>query len=60
MRDLAVALAALAVAVPARDVGDGSLALKLRSRVEAFKGSGAWQEVHFQEKVPAASARPGD
>ena len=30
----------------------GSFQLKLRSRVEAFKGSGAWNEVHFSEPIP--------
>src|ERR1051326_7614432 len=30
------------------------LALDLRSRVELFKGSGDWQEVHFQKSIPAA------
>ena len=30
----------------------GSFQLKLRSRVEAFKGSGAWNEVHFGESIP--------
>jgi nicotinamidase-related amidase len=30
------------------------LTLDLRSRVEAFKGSGQWQEVHFRQTLPAS------
>src|SRR5690242_14502606 len=29
------------------------LTLDLRTRVELFKGSGDWQEVHFQKTLPA-------
>jgi nicotinamidase-related amidase len=29
-----------------------TLRLSLRSRVEAFKGSGDWQEVHFEKNLP--------
>jgi hypothetical protein len=28
-----------------------TLSLNLRSRAEAFKGSGVWQEVHFQQEL---------
>ena len=31
-----------------------TLNLKLRTRVEAFKGSGIWNEVRFEETFPAA------
>ena len=31
-----------------------SVQLKLRSRVEAFKGSGAWNEAHFTQTMPVA------
>jgi nicotinamidase-related amidase len=48
---MAVLLAAGA-AVAAEPV----LRLNLRSRVEAFKGSGEWREVAFREDLPAARA----
>ena len=31
---------------------ENPLRLKLRSRVEAFKGSGVWEEVHFERQFP--------
>ena len=31
---------------------NGNLRLNLRSRVEAFKGSGEWQEVHIERTLP--------
>ncbi len=31
-----------------------TLQLKLRTRVEAFKGSGEWQEVHFEQSLPVS------
>ncbi len=34
----------------------GSLKLKLRTRVESFKGSGAWDEVTVTREVPVAEA----
>ncbi len=33
---------------------DSNLRLRLRSRVEAFKGSGVWNEVHFEQTFPSA------
>jgi nicotinamidase-related amidase len=33
---------------------DRVLRLPLRSRVEAFKGSGVWEEVHFERELPVA------
>ncbi|MBN1418963.1 MAG: isochorismatase family protein [Planctomycetes bacterium] len=38
-------------APPAREI-----ALRLRTRVETFKGSGIWDEVHLERKLPAARA----
>ncbi|HUS08220.1 MAG TPA: isochorismatase family protein [Bryobacteraceae bacterium] len=49
-RDWIAALAG-AIAIPMR--GAGELRLPLRSRFEAFKGSGAWREVTFEETFPA-------
>ncbi len=46
---LALALVALAGAALAAD-----LQLSLRSRVEAFKGSGAWEEVHLTDSFPSS------
>jgi len=43
-----------AVALAAADAPAGTMRLNLRSRVEAFKGSGTWQEVHFQKDFPIA------
>src|SRR5215831_18860528 len=37
-----------AVSLPAAD-----LSLDLRSRVELFRGSNEWQEVHFRKNLPA-------
>jgi hypothetical protein len=49
----ALALVAVSLAYSAtRKVTSGKLRLNLRSRVEAFKGSGDWREVHFQEDFP--------
>jgi nicotinamidase-related amidase len=31
-----------------------TIRLPLRSRVEAFKGSGVWEEVHFEKELPVA------
>jgi hypothetical protein len=31
-----------------------ALKLNLRTRVEAFKGSGDWQEAHFEKTLPVA------
>ena len=33
---------------------NGKLRLDLRTRVEAFKGSGQWQEVHFVQALPVS------
>lgn len=51
---LLLSLAALLplLASPATEPAGGNLRLNLRSRVEAFKGSGVWQEVHFQKDFP--------
>jgi nicotinamidase-related amidase len=35
---------------------DATLRLNLRTRVEAFKGSGEWQEVHIVENLPVSHA----
>jgi hypothetical protein len=48
---LCVSLVVLALA-PAWAVDDGVLRLKLRGRVEAFKGSGEWQEVQLERAFP--------
>ena len=49
----ALALVAVSLAYGAtRKVSSGNLRLNLRSRVEAFKGSGDWREVQFQEDFP--------
>ena len=46
-------------ASPVRAAQDASaqkdITLKLRTRVEPFKGSGAWREVNFEEQVPRHS-----
>src|ERR1700745_1806889 len=31
-----------------------TMRLPLRTRVEAFKGSGLWEEVHFEKEFPVA------
>lgn len=51
----ALALAGLSLALTygaTRKVTSSNLRLDLRSRVEAFRGSGDWREVHFQEDLP--------
>ncbi len=50
MRLLVPALILLAAAP--NETRSLALHLNLRSRVEAFKGSGAWQEVHFRQTLP--------
>jgi len=47
-------LCVLLVSADAAAAGAATLRLNLRTRVEAFKGSGEWQEVHFEEAVPAS------
>src|SRR5437867_12885171 len=39
---------------PLRPRPEGTLRLKLRTRVETFKGSGEWDEVHLVKEVPVA------
>jgi nicotinamidase-related amidase len=39
---------------PLRPRPEGTLRLKLRTRVETFKGSGHWDEVNLVKEVPAA------
>ncbi|HWE36485.1 MAG TPA: ThuA domain-containing protein [Isosphaeraceae bacterium] len=39
---------------PLRPRPEGTIRLKLRTRVETFKGSGAWDEVAVTREVPAA------
>ncbi len=51
-----VMLAAVLVVAAERESASGILNLKLRTRVEAFKGSGSWEEVQFQQKVPVSQA----
>jgi len=46
-------LASRAIARPKETPG-GMLRLPLRSRVEAFKGSGVWQEVRLEQTLPVA------
>ena len=36
------------------DDGGGAVPLDLRSRVELYKGSGDWQEVHVRKSLPAS------
>lgn len=49
----ALALAAVSLTFAATRKGvSTNLRLNLRSRVEAFRGSGDWREVHFQEDFP--------
>jgi len=38
----------------AAEVPSGAVMLNLRTRIEAFKGSGDWQEVHFEKSLPVA------
>ena len=38
----------------AESVPGAALKLNFRTRVEAFKGSGDWQEVHFEKTLPVA------
>src|SRR5579872_6629009 len=45
-------LAAILASIQAVAADISSLRLNLRTRVEAFKGSGDWQEVHFDETLP--------
>ena len=44
----------LCAASRAASVPGAALKLNLRTRVEAFKGSGDWQEVHFEKTLPVA------
>jgi len=55
MRITVPILIAAVVLGAANDAPGPALKLKLRSRVEAFKGSGAWQEVRFEHSVPVAA-----
>lgn len=41
---------------PPRPRPAGTLTLRLRSRLEPFRGSGAWEEVFLEKKVPIAEA----
>src|SRR5579863_1495076 len=47
------AILASACAIAA-DAPSGALRLPLRTRVEPFKGSGEWQEVHLERTLPVA------
>ena len=47
-------LCLILASLPVMAAGSASLRLNLRTRVEAFKGSGAWQEVHFTQNLPVA------
>jgi nicotinamidase-related amidase len=53
-----IALASLlfwtAVFAAPKDTSGRVLRLNLRTRVEAFKGSAAWQEVHFEQNLPVS------
>jgi nicotinamidase-related amidase len=51
-----LALCAIFACLGASADDRGILRLDLRTRVEAFKGSGVWQEVHFVESLPASHA----
>ena len=44
----------LCAASRAASVPGAALKLNLRTRVEAFKGSGDWLEVHFEKTLPVA------
>jgi len=44
----------LLIAATCAQLQAADLAVDLRSRVEAFKGSGDWREVHFQQTLSAA------
>jgi nicotinamidase-related amidase len=50
---LSIALPALSL-FGAQSKPGGSFRLKLRSRVEAFKASGVWNEVQFEQAIPVA------
>ena len=41
-------------ALSAAETPSDAMRLNLRTRVEAFKGSGDWQEVHFEKVLPVA------
>ena len=45
--------AGLALGAAAAEPANGTLALPLRTRVEAFKGSGLWDEVVVRKELPA-------
>jgi nicotinamidase-related amidase len=54
VRALLVCVTAAGLAALAADAPGGTLRLNLRTRVEAFKGSGDWQETHFDKTLPVA------
>jgi len=47
-------LAGCAAALVAATVPGRIIRLNLRTRVEAFRGSGTWQEVHFEKDLPVS------
>ena len=51
-RLLLIGMLASSAALSAAD--SNSLRMNLRSRVEAFRGSGEWQEVRFEKNLPVA------
>jgi nicotinamidase-related amidase len=54
VRRFLVCAVVLCAASQAASVPGAALKLNLRTRVEAFKGSGDWQEAHFEKTLPVA------
>ena len=53
-RRLLLCLLVSSVTAVAAGIPGHTLKLNLRTRVEAFKGSGDWQEVHFEKMQPTS------
>jgi nicotinamidase-related amidase len=51
-RDVLTGILSAASLLAAPKTVTRTLRLRLRTRVEAFKGSGLWQEVHFEKEFP--------
>src|SRR2546428_2903297 len=56
MKRFWTAVCACASLAIAGEVSARTLRVDLRSRVEAFRGSGTWQEVHFPHDLPVAKS----
>src|SRR5712692_6293293 len=55
-RQIMISAALACTCAMAADTPGRTIRLKLRTRVEAFKGTGNWQEVGFEKDLPVSRA----